>query len=205
MKHFSTSLAVAIFSLSMTSCSQDRENEGLNSNPSLPIPTSYQNRVKSGNPLDSFNENFSSFTVTKDFKSENGWSYINNPNDLHTYAELLQKRDGNKAIGVINYPSGFTHSLSYLVTPQIITPSDEGVLKFGSYDTAAETKISVGFTSSKDNMADFVELKNFTVTDSIKRYSVKIPQVVNSKYIVFRVDGYKYPSVTVIDNVTLSK
>ena len=62
MKHFSTSLAVAIFSLSIVSCSQDRENEGLNSNSSLPIPTSYQNRVKSGNPLDSFNENFSSFT-----------------------------------------------------------------------------------------------------------------------------------------------
>jgi hypothetical protein len=199
MKHFSTSLALAIFSLSIVSCSQDRENEGLNS---LPMTTSSKHKTRSANPLDSFNQDFSSFSETQDFQSENGWSYIKNAVDVSTRALISDIKNNNRVLGVANYPQGDQHAISYLVSPEITRTSNDTYLTFKSFDNSALTKISVGFTSSEQDMNTFVELKTVTLTDENKKYTVKVPTSVNGKHIVFKVDGYKYPSVSIIDNIS---
>jgi hypothetical protein len=197
MKHFSTSLALAIFSLSIVSCSQDRENEGLNSNSSLPITTSSKHKARSANPLDSFNQDFSSFSPTANFQSENGWSFIKE--DMQSSASI--REEANKHLYILGDVIDYGQANSYLVSPEIMTPQTSKNVSFSAKHIGESAFIRVGLSSSPTNMSDFKEFDNVVLNRVNTNYKLNVPSSVTGKYLVFKIEMHNVLDVVEIDDI----
>jgi hypothetical protein len=191
MKHFSTSLALAIFSLSIVSCSQDRENEEPSFNSSK--------SSRSSNLIDSFKEDFSSFSSTNNFQSENGWSYIKNTEDLVSNAFI--KSEANKHLYIAGEAPSYSSSYSYLVSPEIITPQMSKALSFSAKHISELAFIRVGLSSSPTNMSDFKEFGVIRLNRVNTNYKLNVPASVIGKYVVFKIEIDNTMDVVEIDDI----
>ncbi|MFY1045605.1 T9SS type A sorting domain-containing protein [Chryseobacterium sp. GP-SGM7] len=154
--------------------------------------------------VSTINENFNDFTAgdTAAAFPQNGWSTVlaTNPVPFPPAPVMVVTNAADKAIQ--SYSGNNSTMPSYLITPQIVTPTGNKTLKFTALKAASSNgTIEVGLASNPTDMSTFVSFGTVSLTTTTaQNVSIAVPASA-STYIVFKFIPTSTHNLLQIDNV----
>lgn len=154
--------------------------------------------------LATINENFNTFTSgdTAAAFPQNGWTTVlaTNPTPFPPAPVMVITNAADKAIQ--SYSGNNSTLPSYLITPQIVSPTGNKTLQFTAIKAASSNgTIEVGLVSNPTDMSTFVSFGSVSLTTSTaQNVNIMVPAS-SSSYIAFKFIPTSAHNLLQIDNV----